>query len=221
MLGYWFSSDTLRNGSPIPPVNEWLEWNGPIIPCKSGLHASEEPFDALQYAPGPLLHRVELDGDLIPHGDPVDKWVGRRRRILATIDAAMLCREFARSCALQVAGLWNIPIVVYEYLNTGREDLREIARDTAWAIKGDATETSAMATAWAATGISDMAAALFAAGNAANTIAENAARDVDEGRVCDVDWDVAWDMAKNNAWEAQRQKFREVVEAAFTQQCTG
>ena len=96
MLGYHFTGDKLRDGRPVPPVGEWLEHEGEIVPCQSGLHASECSYDALQYAPGHLLHRVELEGDIVPHGDPSDKWVGRKRRIISTIDAEPLLRDFAR-----------------------------------------------------------------------------------------------------------------------------
>ena len=119
MIGYHFTGDRLRNGRVIPPVGEWLVHNGPIVPCESGLHASENAFDALAYAPGPILHRVELDGGLAPHGNPPDKWAGRRRRILASIDATELLRAFARWCALQVVDLWDAPPVAREYLTTG------------------------------------------------------------------------------------------------------
>ena len=135
MKAYWFSSDTLRDGRPIPPPGEWLEHDGPIIPCESGLHASEHPFDAMAYAPGNMLHMVELEGDLISHGNPVDKWVGRRRKIVATIDATDLLREFARWCALQVIDMWNAPQVVREYLETGDESKRDAARAAAWAAQ--------------------------------------------------------------------------------------
>ena len=96
MLGYHFTTDTLRDGRPIPPVGEWLVHSGPLIPCRSGLHASEHPLDALFYAPGPLLHKVVLDGEMVAHGHPVDKWCGRRRCILETIDATMLLNRFIR-----------------------------------------------------------------------------------------------------------------------------
>ena len=134
MQGYHFTEATLRDGKPIPPIGEWLEYEGAVVPCKSGLHMSECPYDALQYAPGEMLHRVELDGDLQPHGDPIDKWAGRRRQIKATIDATDLCREFARWCALQVIHLWDAPSVVRQYLETGSEDIR----DAAWAAARDA-----------------------------------------------------------------------------------
>ena len=71
-----------------------------------GLHASEHPFDALTYAPGKMLHKVILRGDLQSHGDPIDKYVGRERKITASMDAEKLLREFARWCALQDAA-WD------------------------------------------------------------------------------------------------------------------
>jgi len=151
MLAYHFTRDKLRDGRPVPPVGEWLEHEGEIDPCVCGLHASEHPFDALRYSPGNMLHRVALEGDLQPHGDPPDKWAGRRRRILATIDAEPLLREFARWCAIQVIDLWAAPPIVREYLETGDECRREAAREAAREA-GAAGEAAwaAWAAAWAA-----------------------------------------------------------------------
>ena len=93
---YHFTGATLRNGAPIPPIGEWIEVSGEIVPCENGLHASKHPFDSLTYAPGHMLHRVELGGEIVEHGDPVDKVAARRRKIVATIDAEKLLRIFAR-----------------------------------------------------------------------------------------------------------------------------
>lgn len=156
MIGYHFTAGTLRNGQPLPRVGEWLEHRGDVIPCESGLHASIEPFDALTYAPGAILHLVELEQDLQSHGNPIDKWVGRRRKILASIEVTDVLREFAREQALSVIYLWDAPDVVREYLTTGREELRAAAWEAAKA-------TSAWeATAWAATATAAWAAATAA-----------------------------------------------------------
>ena len=115
---YHFTATTLRDGSPVPKIGEWLELpasvklkacpsNKDIADGYGGLHASGHPFDALQYAPGSTLHLVNLDGELIEHGSPVDKVAARRRKIVATIDAEPLLREFARKCALSVIHLWD------------------------------------------------------------------------------------------------------------------
>jgi hypothetical protein len=195
MKGYHFTGDTLRNGEPIPPVDEWLVHDGPVEPCRSGLHASEHPLDALRYAPGDLLHRVELGGDLQPHGDPIDKWVGRRRKIIATIDAEPLLREFARWCALQVIDLWDAPAVVHEYLEGGDESLREAAWAAAWAAAREAAWAAAREAAWAAAWAATREAAWAAAWAATREAA------------CDA----AWAAAR----AAQRTQFAAIVEAAF------
>ena len=71
----------------------------------------------------------------MPHGNPVDKIAGRRRKILATIDAEPLLREFARWCASQVVHLWAAPQVVCDYLATGDDSLRDAARAAARAAE--------------------------------------------------------------------------------------
>ena len=133
MLGWHFTSTALRDGTPLPAINEWHVYEGrSIVRCVYGLHASEHPFDALRYAPGNLLHRVELVDDLLPHGDPVDKYVGRRRRIIASIDAEQLLFAFARWCALQVVDNWPAPQVVKDWLETGDPELQSAAWSAAW-----------------------------------------------------------------------------------------
>jgi len=145
---YHFTGTTLRDGRPIPPVGEWLEHDGIIEMCKSGLHASPTPWAALQYAPGQFLHRVKLEGDLIEHEN--DKSVGRRRKIIATIDATDLLRRFARSVALKVIHLWNVPAVVREYLKTGDESKRVAAQVAARDAARAAARAAAQDAAWAA-----------------------------------------------------------------------
>jgi hypothetical protein len=159
-----------------------------------GLHASGHPFDALLYAPGSTLHLVHLDGELIEHGSPVDKVAARRRKIVATIDAEPLLREFARKCALSVIHLWDAPEVVKQYLTTGDESLRAAAGDDA----GDDAWDAAWA-AWAARAARDAAWAAWAARDArdaARAAVGNAAA----------------------AAEEQRQLFAEMVDAAFAKE---
>ena len=197
MIGYHFTGSRLRDGRPIPPIGEWLTHDGPVIACESGLHASEHPFDALTYAPGCMLHIVELEGDLIPHGNPVDKWVGRRRRIIASIDATQLLREYARWCALEVIDLWDAPPVVREFLVTGNEELQAAARAAAVAAAARPAAVAAAAArpaAWAA-----------AAARAAAARPDAWAADA---------WAAA---ARPYAWAAaaQRRRFAEMVNAAF------
>jgi len=140
MRAYWFFGDTLRDGRPIPPNGEWLIHEGEIELCKSGLHASVHPLDALTYAPGPNLALVELRGD-IQHGN--DKCVAQQRRIIKRFDATELLLECSRQFALDVIHLWDAPPVVRQYLETGDVSLRGKARAAA-------REAAAEAAAWAA-----------------------------------------------------------------------
>lgn len=192
MIAYHFVGATLRDGRPIPADGEWLEHDGPLEMCASGLHASLHPYDALKYAPGNTLCLVECEGD-VEHQD--GKLVCRRRKIIARIDAEPLLREYARWCALQVVELWDAPEVVRQYLTTGSESLRAAAwaaaraaaGDAAWAAAWAAARDAAWATAWATA----TAAAWAAAGATATATA----------------WAAAWD--------AQKDHLQKLVDAAF------
>jgi hypothetical protein len=199
LRGYHFTGCTLRDGRPIPAIGQWLEYDGPVVPCMSGLHMSEHPMDALKYAPGSMLHLVELEGDLRAHGEPSDKWAGRRRRILATVDAEPLLRQFARLCALRVIHLWPAPDIVRRYLETGDESLREAARQAAW----EAAWGAAWEAAWGAARQAAWEAAWGAAWEAAWEAAWGAARQA------------AMDAAQAAAWAAQRNEMQRLVDEAF------
>ena len=177
ITGYHFTGATLRNGEPIPKPGEWLVHNGLIVPCSSGLHASVKVLDALQYAPGPMLHKVILEGELQSHGDPIDKYVGRRRKILASIDATNLLRDFARWCALSVIDKWAAPDVVRKYLKTGDKKLRDAASAAAWSAASSAAKYAAWSAACAAARAAARAAAWDAAWDAARAAARAAAWD--------------------------------------------
>ena len=197
---YHFTGSTLRDGSPIPEPGVWLKHDGPVIPCKSGLHASEHPFDALAYAPGNLLHKVRLRGNITPHGNPVDKYCASERRIVATIDAECVMRSFARRVALDaVKRHWpEAPRVVVEYLKTGDETKRAAARAAAW--------DAARAAAWDAARGAARDAAWAAAGDAAWAAARDAA------------WAAARDAARDAAKRKQRDLFKRMVNKEFKKQ---
>lgn len=144
MKGYHFTNGKLRDGRPLPPIGKWLTHEGLVVPCESGYHLSKHPFDALLLAPGCVLHRAELEGDLQSHGNPPNKYAGRRRRILATIDTTPFLRRFARLCALDVIHLWNAPAIVVRYLRTGDESLRDIAHSAAVEAAADAAANAAL-----------------------------------------------------------------------------
>jgi len=219
LLAYHFTADTLRDGRPVPPVGVMLFHTGPLVMCESGLHASVEPFDAFQYAPGPMLHRVRLSGEIIEEDD---KCVASERTIIATVDATEAIREFARWCALQVIASWEPPPVVLDYLTTGNEALRETARAAARAAAGAAANAAANAAARAAARAAAGAAAWDAAWDAANAAANAAAGAAAQAAAQAAAWDAAWDAANAAAWAAtqaaQRQRFDEMIASQFAEE---
>lgn len=197
---YHFTGDILRDGSPIPAKKVWLKHEGAIELCESGLHASIHPFDALKYAPGNMLHLVEVRGDIQYH-DP-DKVVARERRIIKSIDAEKLLRDFARWNARQVIHLWkDAPKVVLNYLKTEDESLMV----TAWAE----------AIARAEEGYAAWAAALAASNTDAITEARGAAKFAAWAAGGDAAWAVAWDSAHDAYIKKARIKFNQMVKKAF------
>lgn len=117
--------------------------------CKYGLHASIRALDALGYAPGPIICRVELGGRILTSSDKV---CASERTVIAMVDATDTLRAFARSCALDVIDKWDAPSVVREYLETGNEELRESAESAAaWSVElAAAAAWSAESAAWTA-----------------------------------------------------------------------
>lgn len=129
-----------------------------IIPCTYGYHGSPTLWAALKYAPGPIACLVELDGDVVEHGNPVDKYAARTRKLIAAVNISRELRLFAADCAEHV-----LPIYEREYPNDARprnaiqaaRDYAEgridaAARDAACAAARDAERDAERAAAWAA-----------------------------------------------------------------------
>jgi len=167
MKAWHFTGDKLRDGSAIPKPGVTLFHTGPLVMCRSGFHASKRAIDALSYAPGYMIHRVELSGKMIHDND---KTVARERTILWSVNGEVLLRDFARRCALDVIHLWDAPEIVARYLKTGDETIRDAAGDAAGAA------------AWAAAEAAARAAARAAAGDAARAWQLTRLRDYLEGR---------------------------------------
>ena len=176
-------TDSMRDGTPWK-VGELETYDGKIELCASGLHASIDPMDALSYAPGTIIRRVECGGDVIKSDD---KLVCTERMALWSYDATPILRHFARLCALDVIHLWEPPPIVVRYLRTGDESISAAASAAAWDDAGDA----ARAAGAAARDARDDAA--WAAGAAAGYAAWAAA------------WDAAW-AARDAARDAQSRR---------------
>jgi len=63
--------------------------------CKYGFHGSVNILDALEYAPGNVICRVELGGRIIKSND---KAVASERTVLKMADATTVLHEFAYWC---------------------------------------------------------------------------------------------------------------------------
>ena len=192
VLAWHFTADTLRDGRAIPPVGETLHHDGKLVICKRGLHASERILEALQYAPGPTIHRVRCGGEIVRQAD---KLCCAERTILwsHTISDKLL-RDFARAQARSVLHLWDAPQIARDYLETGDETLRAAALAAALAaVAKDAAKDAARAAARAAAAKDAAKAAAWAAAWAA--VAKDAAKDA------------AWAAA----WAAASEEFERLV----------
>ena len=114
--------------------------------CCQGLHGSIKPLNALRYAPGPIIWKVELSGEM-DIGD--DKISAQNRKYIEGIDGTELLRKFARMCALDVVDKIKPYTseadydLIVKYLKTGNEDLRSAARSAAWSAAWSAAESAA------------------------------------------------------------------------------
>jgi hypothetical protein len=216
IIGYWFAADDFlpHGDGRAVVIGETLEVEPPIIPCERGLHASVDPFDALQYAPGNILYKVKLSGEIVAHGNDkhaASKHAASKRTAIARRDATQTLWTFARKMALSVIHLWDAPPVVREYLETGDETKRDAARDAARAAAGDAARDAARDAAWAAA----WAAAWSAAGDAARDAARDAAWAAAWAAAWSAAGDAARAAARDAAWDAARKIFNELIEQLF------
>src|SRR5271165_32903 len=227
ILAWHFVGDKLRNGDPIPPDGETLHYDRPLEMCKSGLHASVRIIDALQYAPGNTVCRVECGGEIILG---LDKLICRERTILWRVEAESILWTFSRQQALGVIHLWNAPSLVRQYLETGQDDLRAaayvVARDVARAVARAAASAAARDAAWAAAraaaraAASDAAwaaasdAAWAAASAAACVVARDAARDAASAAARAAASDAAWAAARDAARAAANKMLETMITEA-------
>ena len=81
----WHFTDgmRLRDKQPLV-VGKTYKFVGKLEMCAKGYHASESILDALSYAPGFQISRVECSGDMETQSD---KLVCRNRKVLWTVDA--------------------------------------------------------------------------------------------------------------------------------------
>jgi hypothetical protein len=152
-----------------------LRHRGPLKLCKKGLHASIKSLDALKYAPGSVVCRVECSGDVI-HGE--DKLVCSRRKVLWMADASRTLHEFT---------IWCTETALSEIKNPDPRSLKAIEVKKLW-IDEKATDEK-------------LKAAEIAAWDAAIVAARDTTRSVSR----DAAWNAARCAARDAAWYAARE----------------
>lgn len=117
-------------------MNHTLVHGGELVMCEAGLHASKSIIDALQWAPGSIICRVECSGDVM---HATDKLVCSRRKCLWWIDVTRVLHEFACWCAeraLRRAKITDKPY--WDAINTKRRWLLHLATDSDLEASSDA-----------------------------------------------------------------------------------
>jgi len=182
--------------------------DGPLELCEIGLHGSRRALDALAHAPGPVVRRVELAGNII---EGKDKACASIRRELWRLDATDILRKFARWCAIgMIIGHWpDAPEVVRRWLATGDESLQDAAGDAARTTTWTTPQSTARDTAKHATWQVAWDAARRAAWDAAGVAAWGATGDA------------AWCTAWGAAWAAMNFKLESMLlDARREKSCT-
>jgi hypothetical protein len=177
----------LRDGSIVAPGTKEI-FSGTLIICKSGLHASRHPFDAFEYAPGPIIRLVLCGGKKYEESD---KLVCEKRHEIARFDAAKILRLFACDCAERA-------------LKRERDAKRETD------VKSWAAIEAARKFADGKITIYELAAARDASWAAARAASWDAARDAARAAA----WAASWDAASAAAWAAARDAARAAARAA-------
>ena len=153
-------------------AGDTLSVPGPLEMCNYGLHASKNLLDALKYAPGSILCKVELGSDVITQGD---KSVSSSRKTLWMTDISDLLHKFACDAAEQCLkdreseGI-EVDIRSYAAIEAKRGWLRGSVTDSELQSARSAAE-SARSAAWSARSARSAAdsAAWSAAESAQNT----------------------------------------------------
>ena len=176
----------LRDGTKLE-VGKTYTVDTRLIVCVNGLHASRKMLDAVTYAPGNVLCKVELWGDTIEQSD---KLCSSHRLVICAADVTDMLHEFAcvigehtlacygnddpRSwAAIEAKRAW----IAGQITNKQLDDACDVAHTAACAPAYTAAYAAARSAAMAATSAADAAAwaATWAADAAATSAAHAAA----------------------------------------------
>jgi hypothetical protein len=152
-----------------------LSATGPLRLCHNGMHASILARHSLTYAPGPIICRVKLSGEILTSDD---KLCARTREVLWMADATAALWEHALWCAEQALPIWRKHYPNDERPAKAIEAKRlHLAGEITDAEMANAANAAyaAFAAANAANAAAAAAYAAYAAANAANAAAAAAA----------------------------------------------
>jgi hypothetical protein len=114
--------------------------HGPVKICKSGLHGSRKVIDALRYAPGSYLCRVDMWSEV---KEDKDKLVARHRHVIAAKDVSSELRLWACWCVRQQ---WHL--LHDERSKKALETAERFARGKATRQQLDAARAATWDAAW-------------------------------------------------------------------------
>ncbi len=179
ILAYHFlKSDMCSHAGHEPPwkEGETRTLDGEIVICVHGYHASRTAWDALQFAPGPVLCLVEVE----PVKEHTDKLVSRSRRLIKAVNVERELREFVADCAERVLHFYEEAYPGDQRpraaIATARAYARGEATDGELNAAADAAYAAARAARNAANAADAAADAAYAAADAADAAAYAAAR---------------------------------------------
>ncbi len=186
--------------------NHVYKCKGELSLCNNGMHGSRRIVDALRYASGPIICKVDLIKP-IKHGD--DKCCARGRKVIWMLDGESLLHEFA--CRVAYKALVKAKVTdkrCYEAIKIKKDWLIGKASDSelnaAWSDAWSAAESDAWSAARSAAWSDAWSAARNAARSAARNAARNAARSAAWSAAWSDIWNAAWSAARSAAWSAAR-----------------
>jgi len=145
VVGYKSVNDELMSGhgSVKWEVGVWKKFRGGLELCKSGFHASEHPYDVLNYLQGNRLFRIEAKGKIIRGSD---KFVAEEMRLVREVkNFKRLSVEFA---------VWNAKRCLKNYEKKYPNDdkpRKAISSAEKWLrARNDAERKKAESAAWSA-----------------------------------------------------------------------
>ena len=119
----------LRDGTIVPDDNIPLEFTGKLALCKSGLHASIKPIDALKHATGTILCYVKCEGEILFSDDEL---VCSKRTIIMRLNVEDMLTYTSRMFALSCAHLWNAPVQALDFLFTGDKSIPLVTNNSSY-----------------------------------------------------------------------------------------